>query len=44
MKTFLTHNSEDKQSYLNMVSQVSSAVINAITDDKAYSGPTPQQN
>ena len=43
MKTFLTHNSEDKQSYLNMVSQVSSAVVNAITDDKAYSGPTPQQ-
>lgn len=40
---FLTHNSSDKIDYAQMVGKVTCAITQSFTDEKAYSGPTPQE-
>lgn len=43
MTTFLTHNQADKAEYIKMTNEVSSAISDAFIDEKAYSGPTPDE-
>ena len=40
---FLTDQKKDKDSYLQMINEVASSIASSFTDDKAYSGPTPQE-
>lgn len=40
---FLTHDASSKEAYLSMIDAAASAVAEAFTDDKAYSGPTPDE-
>lgn len=43
MTTFLTQKDKDKKAFLKMTKDVSSAIVDSFSDDKAYSGPTPQE-
>ncbi|MCR4735805.1 MAG: aspartate aminotransferase family protein [Treponema sp.] len=40
---FLTSDSKDKENYKKIISETAKAISEAFTDDKAYSGPTPDQ-
>lgn len=40
---FLTSDKSSKENYITLINQVSQAVANAFTDNKAYSGPTPEK-
>lgn len=40
---FLTHNQNDKSEYKKIIEEVSKAITEAFIDEKAYSGPTPQE-
>lgn len=40
---FLTHNDSDKKEYKKIMDETTSAIADAFCDQKAYSGPTPQQ-
>ena len=44
MKTiFLTDSKNDKDEFKKISLEVSEAIADAFTDDRAYSGPTPQE-
>lgn len=43
MTTFLTRKEEDKKAFLKMTEEISCAIAEIFTDDKAYSGPAPQE-
>ena len=40
---FLTNNQNDKETFKKIIKQVSDAITQAFVDDRAYSGPTPDQ-
>ena len=40
---FLTHKPSDKSEYVDITKQVGEAIANAFIDEKAYSGPTPEE-
>lgn len=40
---FLTNSNDSKNEYLQIVSQTAKAITDSICDEKAYSGPTPQE-
>lgn len=42
-QTFLTSESETKEYYKKIICQTAEAIANAFLDDKAYSGPTPDE-
>ena len=43
MTTFLTNQACDKAAYKEIISQVSAAIADSFVDDRAYSGPTPDE-
>ena len=43
MNTFLTFNQNDKNEYKKIISDMTNAILDAFIDEKAYSGPTPQE-
>lgn len=43
MTTFLTSLKSDKDEYKKILSEVTSAICEVFSDDKAYSGPTPEK-
>lgn len=40
---FLTNNENDKENYKKIISKTMNAITDAFIDEKAYSGPTPQE-
>lgn len=40
---FLTHNDSDKNEYKKIMEETTNAIADAFCDEKAYSGPTPQE-
>lgn len=40
---FLTNEIDDKENYKNLISKTMNAITDAFIDEKAYSGPTPQE-
>lgn len=43
MTTFLTNDKNNKEDYKKMLDEVSAAVADAFVDERAYSGPTPDE-
>ena len=40
---FLTHNQSDKEEYTKLNEAVTKSITSAFIDEKAYSGPTPEE-